>query len=400
MTDEGGKLITCYDCILKTPLTDEFFENMRKRDLSLPLRLEELKHFASNLECLLNETQAIQAAERRVREAERQEAEHAAMKFENHPATDPTDEVLTVFFRAGGIYHLSLDGRFLVSSPLQINALLPFGEVDIACDPDGDPAQATVGDDDLFTAESFAVWVIEELRPSGLAMLLHPDLLLPLSDGSQATTLDCLSTIHQILMEAGIPVEVEELGENPDFPVDQWIRFTEDYVLSGQNKELVVKGMLGKVEPDDYGICTPGISAYVSPVGKGYTYGFPDDVLEPISPPQPDEIERARILAGRAWEDLREREVWIGLVLPGIPVEKAFYELKRDLAQIRQYTDPKMRRGLLKRVTKLLDGFRFSPAGEASAELTARCRTDLHASIISETILTDIERWIDDCLSQ
>ena len=322
------------------------------------------------------------------------------MKFENHVATPPQDEVLTILFRAGEIYSLSLDCRFLVSAPLRINALLPFGEVDIACDPGGEPAQLPIVDDDLFTAESFAVWVVEELRPSGLAMLLHPDLLLPLSDGSQATTADCLSTIHQILSEAGIPVEVEELWENPDFPVDQWIRFTKDYVLDGQNKELVVRGMLGKVETDDYRICTPGISVYVSPIGKDYTYGFPVDVLEPINQPQPDEVEKARILAGRAWEDLREREVWIGLILPGIPVEKAFFELKRDLAQIRQYTDPKMRRGLLKRVTKLLDGFRFSPVGEASAELTARCRTDLQGSSISDTLLTDIDRWINECLSQ
>jgi hypothetical protein len=322
------------------------------------------------------------------------------MKFENHLTINPTDEVLTVFFRAGSVYHLSPDCSFLVSEPFQINALFPFGEAGIACDPEVGAATDGDCDEDLFTAESFAIWVIEDLRPSGMAMLLHRDLALPLSDGGRSAVAYCLGTIHQILMEAGIAVEVEVLREDPDFPTDQWIRFTDDYVLSEQYKEFVVKGMLGKVEPDQYGICTPGISAYVSPVGKDYTYGFPVDVLEPISQPQPDEIERAKILAGRAWENLREREVWIGLVLPGIPVEKAFFELKRDLAQIRQYTDPKMRRGLLKRVTKLLDGFRFSPVGEASAELTARCRTDLDTSSISDTLLTDIDRWIDECLSQ
>ena len=319
------------------------------------------------------------------------------MKLENRTVTKHRDEALTVIFRAGGSYLLSQDGRFLVSAPLRISARFPFGEVDIACSPLGDSAPNSVDGGDSFTAESFAGWVVSELRPRGLVMLLHPDLPLPMGDGTHSAAMECLATIRRILLEAGIPVEVEELGDNPDCPPDQWVRFTKDYVLLWHRNELVVRGMLGKVEPDMYGICTPGLSVHASPVGKDYTYGFPVDILEPISPPQPEEIERARILAGRTWEDLREREVWIGYVLPRLPAEKALFELKRDLGQIRRLSDPKMRRGLLKRVTKLLDGFLYSPVGQSSSDLVARCGDELHASSISETLLNDIERWIDGC---
>lgn len=306
---------------------------------------------------------------------------------------------LVIPLRFGGAYAVTRDNRQLISAPPYLDALLEAGWVRMPLDPNhqADQPEPDQGGP-VVEAEHFAAVVVGRYQPRRVSLRPHPDMLLPVAEGLPPVLTQALAMMMTAFSELGVPIGIDGPADRIRLPVGQWVRFIDDFSFRAHpgRHHLIVKNMLGTVVQDPYGVCTPGISIMVAPVGPSPAYGFPWIIVEPIDPPGTDEIEQAKLLAGRAWEDLRERGGWAGLVARGVTAEQALVELRNTIAQLRRGQGWKQRQGLLKRGARLLQGFCPSGLGQAGPALGRRCRDELGRSRPLETLLTDIERWIGE----
>lgn len=306
-----------------------------------------------------------------------------------------TFDRLTVLFSYGGpALTKSMDGGRIVREADYLRASMEQGDLLMLIAQEEVSGDGLPGGVQSVAPEDFARWLIEEAGRPRIRFLFTRELSLPMADGSVPMARQLVEGIGAVVAEFGIDVEYGELLEPEGYAVGQWVRFTDFY--ADRKVVMVAEGMLGVVRPDPYGVCTPGISVMVRPVGCDYEYGFPCGVVEPVGPPTEEDLKRAEDLARQgAWKLLREQNRWIGVVLPGLSAADALRELGALATRIRREEDVRVLKGNLKRVEKILKGFGPSPRGETALVLAERCRQEIMSALPSEIeeLISDVESW-------
>jgi hypothetical protein len=134
-----------------------------------------------------------------------------------------------------------------------------------------------------------------------------------------------------------------------------WVVFTTDQIIAPDH--IIVRGMLGVVVEDPYGLCTTGISTMVYVLGLEDQFGYWDTSFEVrAKEPDEEELQQARQLAENAFDIYHERHGWSGLVKVGkrvMPEKK----VRLEIVQLCRKDDP----GSAKRLRKIIRSFNFHP---------------------------------------
>ncbi|QED28426.1 hypothetical protein FRD01_14520 [Microvenator marinus] len=298
---------------------------------------------------------------------------------------------LIIRFVYGSSYNVAVDHTHLITEGHTLIAMMPWGNLQFgACD-----CEECARQDEVQRADpnSFLGWLIEDVRPAEVLLVLHPDMTLPVGEEGLATgAVKFVSQIAKALLDEGVLAEItDSFGEALE--PGSWVRFSRDYLVN--QTYCLEAGMLGQVMPDPYRICTPGVSALVRPVGFDFEYGFFCELFEPISEPDDTAIKEAQEQAKQSYVGFQERNGWHGILGPNLPIDRATRELLAFTRNLPQETNEKAVRGGLKRVAKLLDKFAISPWADDAATLSVQCRNDLDAKAVSPELMDALRAFLE-----
>jgi hypothetical protein len=200
---------------------------------------------------------------------------------------------------------------------------------------------------------------------TGLELQPHRDLFLLGPGGEPTGVAQFLNDFAGVVRGAGLTVAF--VAHTPMEP-GTWVRIVAEAWVAPDH--VIVPGQLGQVQQDDWGICTPGISAYVLLKGRKEPYGYLDELLEPLrEPPSEEEIKGAEALTRRSLEIFEETNGFSGYLKLGKGRPKTVEEARREIAVAVERlatAEGADRRGLIKRVRKVLAAL-SERAGDARA---------------------------------
>ncbi len=302
-----------------------------------------------------------------------------------------SDDQLLARVQPVGGWHVSVDGQTLVAEPHHM--LLVIGETqirltDCRCDECA-RLDASFFESPLIPPAEVAAALLENGNDS-LAIAPHRDLLLPLEDGEPADCLALVAEYAEALAAAGVAVELVELV---DASVGEWLHSTGYWAYGPE--QVLVPGLLARVVPDPYGICTPGVTVYVVLEGAEEPFGYPDGLLEPTgSEPRPEELAEARRLYGKALEIFEDEHGWSGYLKLGKGRPRAAVEARTELAGLaaklgedRAVSDL---RGLTKRARRILAGFADRADSDEARGLLDRMNAASSAEGLDCGLLADL----------
>lgn len=202
------------------------------------------------------------------------------------------------------------------------------------------------------TGEALAANLLEN-GVTGLELQPHRDLFLLGPGGEPTGVARFLNDFAGVVRGAGLTVAF--VAHTPMEP-GTWIRIVAEAWIAPDH--VIVPGQLGQVQQDDWGVCTPGISAYVLLAGRKEPYGYMEELLEPLNgPPSDEEIKAAEALTRRSLEVFEETNGFSGYLKLGKGRPKTVEEARREIAvAVERLTKAEGadRRGLVKRVRKVL----------------------------------------------
>jgi hypothetical protein len=228
-------------------------------------------------------------------------------------------------------WHTSIDGAALISEPHHL--LLVIGDwaarlTDCRCEDCLDAAPGLL-DLERIDATSLAA-LLAENEIGALAIAPHGDLLLPGSDGEPSRSLATVFELAAGLRALGVSCDVVRL---PSVAPGAWVCTTGFAFIAPDH--VVVPGLLGQVVPDDYGICTPGISTYIQLLGRKEPYGYPDDLVEVLDEAPAEEDEAAsRRRCRRALHAYEEVHGWTGYLDLGAGRPRSAAEAAAELERL------------------------------------------------------------------
>lgn len=291
----------------------------------------------------------------------------------------------------GGEFFANVDGTRLLKEGHFLFALFPEGSVrlfECKCEK---CATAPGHDLDLVPPEQLFGWIMENIKPKRVRLVVRPDMALPLADGTKSSALAFAEAMAQAFASDGVAAIVTDTAIDNPSQLGQWVRFVKDDIVSPSN--VVVAGMVGRVVADPYTICTPGVSVMVEPVGLKLQYGYWCTLVESMEPPTDDDVEKAKQLAARAAEIYQEKNGWRGLAMVGLPQDRALRELQQLTGRVGDL-DAKAARGSMKRIAQILDGFKPSPWGEQAVALAGQCRANPSDKAAVQRLVQDVKAWM------
>jgi len=306
--------------------------------------------------------------------------------------TNESEVPLLIRLVYAGSHAVDFENTYLQEEGHALLALTPYGNVRFgACScPRCQEHQLDIED---VTPDQFIRWVLEELRPESVRLVVQPDMGLPLYDGTMSSALQLAAEFQRFLQGRGVDVLLtDRLVDNP-LQEGDWVRFCGDYLVN--ESYCIEAGMFGQVLADPHQICTPGVTAIVRAIGLDVIYGYPCEIMKKIPAPDPTQLKRARERAENAFVGYQERHGWHGIVGQGKSQRRMLLELRSLPRAAARETKEKALRGIMKRMARVLAMFEISPWGHEAATLAARCHEERDSETPTSELLLAVERFCD-----
>lgn len=189
------------------------------------------------------------------------------------------------------------------------------------------------------------------------------------------------------------------------FRPGKWVRFVHDSFINVHN--IIVKGMIGIVVQDPYGIAVTGIDVMVLPVGAKEPYGHLIKIMEILeTEPVPQEIEDANKLWQNALDIYIQNKGWCGFVKVGKNImnqERVLSELKDQSQKLLTFVATEGREkdaiGTKKRIATILKAFARHSLGNIALSLHENIITCQLNTDELELVLNKINNWIQRALT-